>query len=144
MAEMRCAPLLMLMLACAAAADPIEAPGRVEACSARCAAVEVECSSNARQATQQCMKTAASGGVDPMTGRREWSGYFCAWFGADHCRDTRNPQACAARYLAIYDACNGWFGSNTARRYLDCGDAERQSLQLCRAELAACEAACRE
>lgn len=113
-----------------------------ERCLERCAAIEVGCGSHARQAKQNCMKTAATGGVDPFTQRRELGGYFCAWFRADHCGAMADFRGCTARYLAIYESCNTWFDDNTTRRYLDCNADERQLLQLCRSELADCRSAC--
>lgn len=147
--------LRVLLMACAAAVATAAETSSVETaagdaapasaherCLERCAATEVECGSHARRAKQSCMKTAATGGVDPFTQRRELGGYFCAWFRSDHCGAMADSRGCAARYLAIYESCNTWFDDNTTRRYLDCNADEREMLQLCRSELADCSSAC--
>ena len=109
-----------------------------------CAVVEVECSSSVRNAKQQCMKRAATGGVDPMTMRREYGSYFCGYFSGNHCVGANNPQRCAERYAARYALCGDFYRDNMARQYLDCGAGETKSLGMCRDELIDCQAACGE
>ena len=112
------------------------------ACKARCDAVESNCGSSVRRATKQCMKLAATGGVDPWTRRRDYAGYYCGFFRGNHCAGVSNPQRCLDRYAVRLNLCNDWFYQNTASAYFDCRTSETESLTLCRDELRDCHAAC--
>lgn len=133
--------------AMAPAANPRQdssAAARHNACIKRCDIAESNCSSNVRGATKQCMKLAATGGVDPWTMRREYAGYYCGYFRGDHCYGAYDRQQCLNRYALRLSACTDWFRDNIAKEYFDCRSSERESLVLCRDELRDCHAACDE
>ena len=130
----------------AAATETEDSPAtaRRRACVERCDVTESNCSSSVRRATKQCMKSAATGGIDPWTRRREYAGYYCGFFRGDHCGGAYDRQRCLNRYALRLSVCTDWFRDNTASQYFDCRSSERESLVLCRDELRDCHAACDE
>jgi hypothetical protein len=132
----------LLLLIVTAMAGATHAGDDLAACVASCDAIEVECSSTARGATQQCMRAAATGGIDPLSMRRDLSTYYCGYFHEPRCDGARDAAGCALRYTALYTLCGDYYTDNVAGRYFDCKASESNSLELCHDELLACRASC--
>jgi hypothetical protein len=116
----------------------------LSACLASCDAIEAECSGAVRSATPQCMRLAATGGLDPLSMRRDFGTWYCGYFNEPRCGGARDRAGCALRYTALYTLCGDYYTDNVAGRYFDCKAGEANSLTLCRDELRACRASCGE
>ena len=131
------AAFLLTTLACLGARAAPDA-----ACLSCCAQAEADCSLSVRQSSKDCARRAATGGVDPITRRREDSLGFCGYFGRGHCTGSYGGARCEQRFRDRYALCTDAYLQNTTAEYLQCSAAERKALAMCRDELADCRAAC--
>jgi len=121
--------------------DP--APAAVpSACVMRCEKAEVECSSQVRRARADCSKKAANNGRDPMLMRRDYSAYFCGYFGNDHCARDPFAKDCRSRFNRRHGLCIDTIQDNIAAQRYDCFLNERDAQAYCRDELRDCKSVC--
>jgi hypothetical protein len=143
---MRNVLLLACLLPALIAADVVQAEAvgaRDAACMAYCESLEAGCSRHARQVAQACSRSAATGGVDPFTQRRAQATDFCAYFlDPGNCLSGYGQAACVERFSTRHGLCSQAYVTNTASEYLKCSEGERTALQVCREELAVCQASC--
>lgn len=118
-----------------------QAPPRT-GCLSQCDAAEARCGSEVRRARQQCSKTAANGGREPL-GRNYDLAYFCAYFDQPgrRCGPGAYGRDCQARFAHRYGLCVETLNNVAAMRY-DCYRSERDAQNFCREELRDCKAAC--
>ena len=122
----------------AAASAPVP-----NACVMRCEKSESECSSQVRRARASCSKKAANSGRDPMLMRRDYSAYFCGYFGNDHCARDPFAKDCRSRFSRRHGLCVDTIQDNIAAQRYDCFLNERDAQTYCRDELRDCKASCR-
>jgi hypothetical protein len=128
------------LLSGAAHAEP--AVGNAE-CASYCEAVDSDCSRFARDQARQCNRDAATGGVDPFTGRRDSATYYCGFFADErNCRAGQWRARCVERFRTREAICADEYARNHASEYMACEAAQRTALAHCRDELAACRDSC--
>jgi hypothetical protein len=133
-------PAARTTMASKAAPAADSAPAR---CVVHCEKAEASCSSQVRRARQDCSKKAANNGRDPMLMRRDYSAYFCGYFGStEHC--ARNPfnQECRSRFGRRHGLCVDAIQDNIAAQRYDCYLNERDAQTFCRDELRDCRESC--
>jgi len=112
-------------------------------CASYCSAIDSDCSRFARDQARQCNRDAATGGVDPFTGRRDGATYYCGFFADDrNCRAGPWRDRCVERFRTREAICADQYNRNHASEYMACEEAQRTALALCRDELAACRDSC--
>ena len=126
----------------AAESHNVEAEEAREQCLARCNKLEVNCSSSVREASRECSRQAATPGRDPIGYGYDRGSAFCAYFQGDRCIGGLNGANCRSRYRHRYINCLDAYRGDIASQYLDCGDAERNAVVMCRSELRDCETEC--
>jgi hypothetical protein len=139
--------VLFLTFVVQAADAPLPAgnPGKPAAnCVTRCEKAESACSSQVRRARQDCSKKAANAGRDPMLMRRDYSAYFCGYFGANHCARDSLSKDCDRRFNRRHGLCIDTIEGNIAAQRYDCYLNERDAQTFCRDELRDCKAVCGE
>jgi len=143
----------LAMVAAAAADSPastkksepqpaVAAPPVPNACVMRCEKSESECSSQVRRARASCSKKAANSGRDPMLMRRDYSAYFCGYFGNDHCARDPFAKDCRNRFSRRHGLCVDTIQDNIAAQRYDCFLNERDAQTYCRDELRDCKSSC--
>lgn len=108
-------------------------------CLQECAIASGQCNSEVRQARQECSRSAANAGRDPLSMRKDDYAYFCSYF--------TNPGRCAfgdcqRRFSGHLNLCLNVMQKNIAAMRHDCFRNERDAQRICRTELRACEATC--
>jgi hypothetical protein len=139
-----CFALLLSSLAGHAADAPQPAAATpAVSCLARCEKAESACSTQVRRARQDCSKKAATAGRDPMSMRRDYSTYFCGYFGSPS-RCSRDPLArdCSSRFSRRHGLCVDAIQDNIAAQRYDCYLNERDAQTFCRDELRDCKETC--
>jgi len=121
---------------------PTAAASAPAACVMRCEKNEASCSSQVRRARADCSKKAANGGRDPMLMRRDYSAYFCGYFGSDHCARDPFARDCRSRFSRRHDLCIDAIQDNIAAQRYDCFLNERDAQAFCRDELKDCKETC--
>jgi hypothetical protein len=118
-------------------------PSAAATCVKRCETAESACSTQVRHARQDCSKKAASAGRDPMLMRRDYSTYFCGYFGSN-ARCARDPYSkeCNSRFQRRHGLCVDAIQDNIAAQRYDCYLNERDAQGFCRDELRDCKSAC--
>ena len=152
----RCLPLIASLLALTAVAADAPAPAKKptatpvaaapvagpDSCVMRCEKAESECSSQVRRARADCSKKAANNGRDPILMRRDYSAYFCGYFGSDHCARDPFSKDCRSRFSRRHGLCVDTIQDNIAAQRYDCFLNERDAQQYCRDELRDCKTVC--
>jgi hypothetical protein len=119
-------------------------PAAPNACVTRCEKAESACSSQVRRARADCSKKAANNGRDPMLMRRDYSAYFCGYFGNDHCGRDSLAKDCRSRFSRRHGLCVDTIQDNIAAQRYDCFLNERDAQAYCRDELRDCKQECGE
>ncbi len=124
-------------------AAPAKVAPTADSCVKRCESAESACSSQVRRARQECSKKAANSGRDPMLMRRDYSTYFCGYFGSST-RCSRDPfgKDCNSRFQRRHGLCVDAIQDNIAAQRYDCYLNERDAQGFCRDELRDCRASC--
>ncbi len=107
-------------------------------CINQCDTGNGQCNSEVRRARQECSRSAANSGRDPMTMRSDYT-YFCNYFQHPGRRGPGNFQA---RFTQHYNLCIDVMQQNIASMRYDCYRNERDAQNICRTELRECQAAC--
>jgi hypothetical protein len=116
-------------------------------CLNHCQASEGRCERDVRSARRDCERDAANGGRDVFTGRSnvyapDYS-QFCSYFASPevNCGSDYYSSKCQLRLGQRHGICLKEMQNIASLRY-DCYRTERDANKQCRAELAACSAAC--
>jgi hypothetical protein len=122
------------------AAKPLSAAETARrTCVNQCETANGSCNSEVRQARQECSRSAANSGRDPMTMRNNDYTYFCSYFRSP---GRRGPGNYADRFTQHYNVCVDVMQQNIASMRYDCYRNERDAQSICRAELRECQATC--
>ena len=108
-------------------------------CANQCNIADGKCNSEVRRARQECSRSAANNGRDPMTMRNNDYTYFCSYFRNP---GRRGPGNFDARFTQHYNLCIDVMQQNIASMRYDCYRNERDAQNICRTELRDCQSAC--